>query len=238
MVTLTRSASGDTLCHRRDHRPCRRSDSFSLSSCRRPWVPKCPTGIDNEWQLLAQGLRAAFFRCSDISPDHPARDCLSGCDVTRLRDDLFSRGEWKAGAYTRNLMLQGEAFNVQLLCWAPGCSSPVHAHSCAVTHVPSNCFMLVLEGQLAETVYGEEAISADGKSVDARLGTTRVHGVGTLMYINDSVGLHKVGNPTDGRSVSLHIYAPGWKQCPVFEEVLPEVDAGGAEIEVCGWGDF
>ena len=60
-------------------------------------------------------------------------------------------------------------------------------------------------------------------------GTTRVHGVGTLMYINDSVGLHKVGNPTGGRSVSLHIYAPGWKQCPVFEEVLPEVDAGGAE---------
>mmetsp|Transcript_72032 Transcript_72032/g.173784 ORF Transcript_72032/g.173784 Transcript_72032/m.173784 type:complete len:107 (-) Transcript_72032:205-525(-) len=99
-------------------------------------------------------------------------------------------------------------------------------------------FMLVLEGQLTETVYGEEAVSADGKSVQARLGKTRLHGAGTLAYINDSVGLHKVANTTGGRAVSLHVYAPGWLQPPLFDEVFPEVDAGGAEIDGCGWGDF
>ena len=53
-TTLTRSTSGDTLC--RGGRPCRRSrelrrsDSFLREL--RPWVPKCPTGVDSEWQLL------------------------------------------------------------------------------------------------------------------------------------------------------------------------------------------
>jgi len=235
--SLRRSSSGDTLC-RRDRRPCRRSDSFSLSPCR-SWAPKCPSGLDGQWQMLAAGLRAAFFRSSEISPNHPARQCLSTCDATALRDALFSRGEWRSGAYTRTLLLQGEAFNVMLLCWAPGCASPVHGHSCAVTHVESNCFMLILEGQLSETVYGEEAISADGKSVQARLGKTRVHAPGTLAYINDSMGLHKVANTTTARAVSLHVYAPGWRQPPLFDEIFPEVDAGGAEIDDCfGWGDF
>ena len=78
--------------------------------------------------------------------------------------------------------------------------------------------MLVLEGQLAETVYSEEAISADGKSVQARLGRTRLHSAGTLAYINDSVGLHKVANTAGGRAVSLHVYAPGWLQPPLFDE--------------------
>ena len=188
--------------------------------------------------------------------------------MARLRDVLFSRGEWSPGAYTRTLLLKGDAFNVMLLCWAPGSASPVHGHSCAITHVHSNCaslsrtgrqglggpgcypaateaapplptgFMLVLEGQLAETVYSEEAISADGKSVQARLGRTRLHSAGTLAYINDSVGLHKVANTAGGRAVSLHVYAPGWLQPPLFDEVFPEVDAGGAEIDGCGWGDF
>eukprot|EP00320_Phaeocystis_rex_P000916 CAMPEP_0119068518 /NCGR_PEP_ID=MMETSP1178-20130426/10967_1 /TAXON_ID=33656 /ORGANISM="unid sp, Strain CCMP2000" /LENGTH=288 /DNA_ID=CAMNT_0007050233 /DNA_START=21 /DNA_END=888 /DNA_ORIENTATION=- len=237
---LIRSRSGDTLCRGVD-RPIwrndlRRSDSFLREL--RPWAPKCPSGVDSEWQFLAQRLRAAFFRCSDVSPDHPARQCLSGCDIARLRDALFSRGEWKAGAYTRTLLLKGDAFNVMLLCWAPGCASPVHGHSCIHTHVNSNCFMLVLEGQLAETVYGEDSISTDGKSVNAQLGKTRLHSAGTLAYINDSVGLHKVANTTDGRAVSLHVYAPGWRQPPLFDEIFPEVDAGGAEIDAAAGVTF
>ena len=91
-------------------------------------------------------------------------------------------------------------------------------------------FMLVLEGQLTETVYGEEAVSADGKSVQARLGKTRLLSAGdagTLAYINDSMGLHKVANTTNERTASLHVYAPGWLQPTLFDEIF-EVGAGGA----------
>ena len=70
----------------------------------------------------AQRLRAAFFQCGDVTAAHPARECLARCDVARLRDVLFSRGEWSARAYTRTLLLKGDAFNVMLLCWAPGCA--------------------------------------------------------------------------------------------------------------------
>ena len=241
VVTLTRSSSHDEhgMPGRRLQQHRKRSTSFTLHKDPAA-APKCPgdeAKKRSEWQTLAIGLRAAFFRTGEISPDHPAALCLRKADVPSLRDELFSHGEWRSGCYTRTLLLDGECFNVMLLCWAPGCSSPVHGHSCAETHVDSNCFMLILEGSLAETVYGDDAILADGKSVDARLGKTRMHKAGACAYINDSLGLHKVENPTDGRAVSMHIYAPGWKRPPLFEEVYPEVDAGGAEIEVDGWGD-
>jgi len=47
-----------------------------------------------------------------------------------------------------------------------------------------------------------------------------------------------VANTSGSRAVSLHVYAPGWQRPPFYEEILPEVDAGGAEIDACAWGDF
>jgi len=196
----------------------------------------------SEWTILANQLRAAFFRSSAVANQHPAGAYLAGCDPEKLRDELLERARWKSREYTRTLLLDGDGFNVMLLAWAPGCSSPVHAHSCADTLCKSNCFMLVLEGALTETVYSEDAILPDGKSVDARLGKARKHQAGQLTYINDGLGLHKVGNPTNARAVSLHIYAPGWQRVPLYKEVLeeklPPMDASGAEIDIAGWGDF
>jgi len=248
--TLTRSSScGErpfgAFCSAQNRK---RSDSFTITSVRMgTWSPKCPGGErtspgrgeedGEQWTALARGLRAAFFRCSDVSIDHPAGDCLARCDYLPLRDELFARGQWKAQCYTRTLLLQGDAFNVQLLCWAPGCSSPVHGHSCAVENTPSNCFLMVLEGSLTETVYPQEAVLADGKSIDSRAGRSRVLVAGDVGYINDTMGLHKVGNPNGARAVSLHVYAPGWVRPPLFAEIFPEVDAGGAEYDA-PFGDF
>ena len=223
----------------------RRSESFDLQ-CRheRPRAAATKTDGAPEWTALAKGLRTAFFRSSAVLMEHPAHRALSRVDVEKLRDELFSRGEWQAGAYTRTLLMQGDGYNVMLLSWAPGCASPVHAHSCAETCVKSNCFMLVLEGTLTETVYPEAAILADGESVDARFGVTRAREAGELAYINDGVGLHKVANVSGARAVSLHVYAPGWRRAPLYDEVVvmqevfPEVDASGAEIDCAGWGDF
>ena len=72
---------------------------------------------------------------------------------------------------------------------------------------------------------------------------TTVCSPSTAADINDGMGLHKVANPTDARAVSLHVYAPGWKRAPLYEEKrfdekFPEVDAGGAELDCDGWGDY
>jgi len=100
--------------------------------------------------------------------------------------------------------------------------------------------MLVIDGQLRETVYeprsiiGSDAVAADE-------GESRVHDSGAYTYINDSMGLHKVANAsTTHRAVSLHVYAPGWKSVQLYDEARrPErVDAGGASIDVDEWGDF
>jgi hypothetical protein len=60
---------------------------------------------------------------------------------------------------------------------------------------------------------------------------------GEIAYINDSIGLHKVENSSSSRAVTVHVYAPGWRRPTLFDEIHPEVDAGGAGFD-CGWGDF
>ena len=97
---------------------------------------------------------------------------------------------------------------------------------------------MVLEGTLCETLYDQSAILPDGKGVDARAGRSQLIKAGDVTYINDCMGLHKVANLTESRAVSLHIYAPGWSRPPLFDEVWPEVDAGGAEFDCSAWGDF
>lgn len=91
---------------------------------------------------------------------------------------------------------------------------------------------------MASRVLAQDAILSDGKSVDARAGKRSDLHAGTVAYINDSIGLHKVENQSNARAVSLHVYAPGWRRPPIFDEMIfPEVDAGGAEFD-CSWGDF
>ena len=69
-TTLTRSTSGDTLC--RSGRPCRRSGELRRSDSflreLRPWVPKCPTGVDSEWQLLGGLPRSKLPRADLPTP--------------------------------------------------------------------------------------------------------------------------------------------------------------------------
>ena len=110
----------------------------------------------------------------------------------------------------------------------------------------SSCFMRVLDGAVSETLYQPGAIEyCDDQGIAPRVamheGTTRNLQAGAYTYINDNIGLHRVGNPNRWKgAMSLHIYAPGWDTVPLFDEYVrpPPSDAGGAEFEVDGWGDF
>ena len=197
-------------------------------------------GTAAEWRVLSRAITAAFADNASVSPHHPCADCLRQCQWQRLARELRGQGRWEEGCYTRTPILEGDGFVAMLMCWSPGVSSPVHAHSDAETKVKSNCFMLVIDGQLRETVYeprsiiGSDAVAADE-------GESRVHDSGAYTYINDSMGLHKVANASaTHRAVSLHVYAPGWKSVQLYDEARrPErVDAGGASIDVDEWGDF
>ena len=126
----------------------------------------------------------------------------------------------------------------------------MHAHRDSATGTLSNCFMLILEGQLTETLFDSTSLLSS-TTVNASSGKSRVLSAGDTSYINDKLGVHKVGNATNARAVSLHVYAPGWKTVPLFDELFTTaqaehnvegqgdegVDAGGAPFDV-DWGDF
>lgn len=131
-------------------------------------------------------------------------------------------------------LFEGKGYDVMLLCWSPGASSPVHAHSDATTQVKSNCFMLMLEGELTETTYRMAWLGGIGHMLG--LNSQRTLAKGATGYINDSVGVHKVANTSANRAVSLHVYAPGWSAAPTYDE--PELDADGVPIEATDWADF
>jgi hypothetical protein len=60
-------------------------------------------------------------------------------------------------------------------------------------------------------------------------------GQGQIAYITDTMGYHKIGNPTiDQPAVSLHLYAPPIQECRTWR--LPEDengDNGGGGGMIC-----
>jgi len=239
LKTLTKSSSAGALTKSSSagalRGPClwpgSRSFKSSVSQSRLPVCAKKRTP-EEEWLLLSQGLKDAFALSNRVSPEHPAAACLEGRDVKALVSILEAYGTWKQEEYTRRPVLLGEGFTAMLLCWSPSACSPVHAHSDKNTGVQSNCFMLILEGELTETVFDVNEIADDTVSG----GQSRTLVAGSTGYINDSYGVHKVANLTDRPAMSLHVYAPGWSAVALYDE---NTDAGGAPIDdLDAWGDF
>jgi cysteine dioxygenase len=131
-----------------------------------------------------------------------------------FRRARLTRKDWQEFAffdkdrpYTRNLIATDyETYTLLLLCWNPGQESPIHDHPC------DGCWMQVLEGDVRECRYDEELHCISDETFHE----------GELGYITDSMGYHKVGNPTNEPSVTLHLYAPPIQTCRVWNEDAPQ----------------
>jgi cysteine dioxygenase len=145
--------------------------------------------------------------------------------------------------YTRNLVDEGNGkFNLMLLCWGEGHASQIHDHSDA------HCFVKVLAGQLRETIYewpctpsdstaSASSASAPSVSVPSSSASSTAaspsspdpgqpmqekeilnYTTDQVTYINDSMGLHRVENPSHSdRTISLHLYTPPFGTCNLFD---------------------
>ena len=89
--------------------------------------------------------------------------------------------------------LHGRVYDMYLLVFPPGIVSAYHDH-------PANgCVLRVLEGTIEE-----DLISPQGNNPQ----TTRLH-AGDVSYMHDSVGYHRIRNPSQTQTAySLHIYSP------------------------------
>ncbi|KAG7347368.1 metal-dependent protein [Nitzschia inconspicua] len=100
--------------------------------------------------------------------------------------------------YTRNLIATDrKTYTLLLLCWNAGQESPIHDHPC------DGCWLKVLQGDIREVRYDTQLNCVSDETF----------GQGALSYITDHDGYHKVGNPSNRPSVSLHLYAPPFQRC-------------------------
>ena len=126
--------------------------------------------------------------------------------------------DWKKYAkfdthrYTRNLIDAGNGkFNLIALCWGEGQGSSIHDHTDA------HCFVKILDGKLRETMFDWPSDSAG----DAEMTVSQVNDYPKdgVTYINDSMGLHRVENPSHSdRAVSMHLYSPPFQTCRTFDQ--------------------
>lgn len=107
--------------------------------------------------------------------------------------------------YTRNLIATDhETYTLLLLCWNPNQASPIHDHPC------DGCWMRVLQGQIRE-----ERFVANSQGMHRT--RNQVYSAGQLLYMEDSMGYHRVSNPhPDELAVTLHLYCPPYHQCKVW----------------------
>ncbi|XP_053557547.1 cysteine dioxygenase type 1 [Bombina bombina] len=113
--------------------------------------------------------------------------------------------------YTRNLVDEGNGkFNLMILCWGEGHGSSIHDHT------NSHCFLKILQGSLKETLYEWPQKKNNGEMVKKSEGVLKLD---QCAYMNDSIGLHRVENPSHTETaVSLHLYSPPFDQCHTFDQ--------------------
>jgi len=139
---------------------------------------------------------------------------------TALEKYSYDLKEWKRyefwddkKCYTRNLIAtDNETFALMLLCWNPGKFSPIHSHA------GSECFLRTLQGAVSETQYEwpEPGVSCDQAKLKVKQESTV--GTGEIAFMNDSLGLHKVGNATTEKAITLHCYMPPYFKCKIFPD--------------------
>ncbi len=113
---------------------------------------------------------------------------------------------WSNSRYTRNCLAENEKFELILLCWEEGQKTPIHDHG------GEECWVKVIEGELRETHY---KYNEDG---ELKTGKTAVSKTDDISYMIDFMGFHSLENISDGRAMSLHLYAKPIRNCKIFDD--------------------
>ena len=89
-----------------------------------------------------------------------------------------------------------------MLCWNPNQESPIHDHPC------DGCWMQCIQGCVQECRYDSTTLTC--------ISDTTVE-EGNLAYITDSMGYHKVGNPSlTTPAITIHLYSPPFQKCTIW----------------------
>lgn len=130
------------------------------------------------------------------------------------RDDWRGYAHFDPQVYTRNLVARREAFELLVLAWNAGQTSPIHNHS------GQQCWMAVLEGDIEEVQFEWPR----GDVVEPLRATRTTHlSAGKVAYIDDDIALHLVRPGGGARGVSLHLYSRPIETCDVYDPTTGRV---------------
>jgi len=112
---------------------------------------------------------------------------------------------WKSDGYSRNCIERTEVFELILICWNSGASTPVHAHD------EQRCWVYQVDGKTNEVRYKQNEVGDLVSSHRAELTP------GSLSYMHDEMGYHALVNKSETTAMSLHLYVSPIDSCQVFD---------------------
>lgn len=110
---------------------------------------------------------------------------------------------WIEQGYTRNCLARTEKYELILLCWDIAAKAPIHGHG------GEDCWVYQIQGTVEEVRYEQDA----EKLKETNRMTLYP---GKLTYMNDRMGFHSIGNISNQRAMTLHIYASPIDTCKVY----------------------
>jgi cysteine dioxygenase len=119
---------------------------------------------------------------------------------------------WAPGRYTRNLVARDEAFELIAICWERDARSAIHDHA------DSDCAFVLQSGAIScENFRVAWRDAHQSGPAEVRLTGTRTLREGQIDMRSGHLSVHRVGS-SDGRAITLHVYAKPIDQCMTFDE--------------------
>jgi cysteine dioxygenase len=147
----------------------------------------------------------------------PLAELTQGLEVLELApDDLAEAMGYDIGAYRWAVVHAGRHYEVLVLCWGSGQSSPIHDHR------GSNCVVKVIQGRATETRF---SLAPCGRIAPV---VSQVYSTGSVMAYC-GVEIHQLANlEAAGHDlITLHVYSPSpsnWRAYRTSETTLAEND--------------
>ena len=103
-------------------------------------------------------------------------------------------------SYNRELIYSSPEYDLVIITWCKDQGCKIHNH-------PANgCTVKILQNSITEELYEADTL---------KLCNSTKYKEGDIMYIDDTLGYHRMCNKQDDPCVSLHVYSPG-KYKPKF----------------------
>lgn len=138
-------------------------------------------------------------------------DLLAAIKISKEEWEPFCT--WKEKRYTRNCIASCDGYELLLMCWEAGQQSPIHNYNF------QESWIKVLQGSLTIEIF---EIDPHSKKVvlDEEIQLNEKE----YLYLNDTMGFHRVKNDYPKETVSLHLNIEKVTQWTVFHSCKQEFE--------------